>query len=195
MKGNDEIHRRLTRGRARFKHWGDVDGEILSIEPWVYLRCWHEFYTLSIGTNPLGITSSFVHVWFWSLVFMQGFSVESKTSRISSSSTLTRPWIPVQIMQWSKLDSKKPRDQTREDDKLRGPCQKSAEYYETRSFVQLGEKLTTRAHTQKGEGSRRLGNRHRAKEGADWAEVGLGWSAQAGQPSPLRGPGPPPPLT
>jgi hypothetical protein len=24
----------------------------------------HEFYTLSIGTNPLGITSSFVHVVF-----------------------------------------------------------------------------------------------------------------------------------
>jgi hypothetical protein len=28
----------------------------------------------------------------------------------------------------------------------------------TRSFVLLGEKLTTRAHMQKGEGSRRLGN-------------------------------------
>jgi hypothetical protein len=26
MKGNDDIHRRLTRGRARFKHGGDVDG-------------------------------------------------------------------------------------------------------------------------------------------------------------------------
>jgi hypothetical protein len=30
----------------------------------VYLRCWHEFYTLSIGTNPRGITSSRVHVGF-----------------------------------------------------------------------------------------------------------------------------------
>jgi hypothetical protein len=30
MKGNDDIHRRLTRGRARFKHAGDVDGEISS---------------------------------------------------------------------------------------------------------------------------------------------------------------------
>jgi hypothetical protein len=28
MKGNDDIHRRLTRGRARFKHGGDVDDEI-----------------------------------------------------------------------------------------------------------------------------------------------------------------------
>jgi hypothetical protein len=27
MKGNDDIHQRLTRGRARFKHGGDVDGE------------------------------------------------------------------------------------------------------------------------------------------------------------------------
>jgi hypothetical protein len=26
--------------------------------------CWHEFYILSISTNPLGITSSFVHVGF-----------------------------------------------------------------------------------------------------------------------------------
>jgi hypothetical protein len=30
MKGNDDIHRRLTRGRAKFKHGGDVDGEISS---------------------------------------------------------------------------------------------------------------------------------------------------------------------
>jgi hypothetical protein len=41
---------------------------------------------------------------------------------------VNRPWSPVQVMQWSKLDSKKPRDQTWEDDKLRGPTQKSAEY-------------------------------------------------------------------
>jgi hypothetical protein len=32
------------------------------------------------------------------------------------------------------------------------------------SYVQLGEKLTTRAYMQKGEASRRLGNRHHAKE-------------------------------
>jgi hypothetical protein len=29
MKGNDDIHQRLTRGRATFKHVGDVDGEFL----------------------------------------------------------------------------------------------------------------------------------------------------------------------
>jgi hypothetical protein len=31
---------------------------------------------------------------------------------------------------------------------------------------------------QKGEGSRRLGNRHQSKEAAGWAEVGPGRSAQ-----------------
>jgi hypothetical protein len=45
----------------------------------------------------------------------------------------------------------------------------------------------TRAHMQKGEGSRRLGNRHRAKEAADWAEMGPGRSAQ-----PISGPSRPP---
>jgi hypothetical protein len=60
--------------------------------------------------------------------------------------------------------------------------------WETRSFVQLGEKLTTRAHMQKGEGSRRLGNQHQAKEATNWAEMGLGRSAQAGRLSPLQGP-------
>jgi hypothetical protein len=50
----------------------------------------------------------------------------------------------------------------------------------------------TRAHMQKGEGSRRLGNQHRAKEATDWAEMGLGRSAQAGRPSPFRGPVSPP---
>jgi hypothetical protein len=60
MKGNDDIHQRLTRGRARFKHGGDVGSEIRVCQ-------------------------------FWSLVFMQGFDVESKTFGISSSSTLTRP--------------------------------------------------------------------------------------------------------
>jgi hypothetical protein len=81
---------------------------------------------------------------------------------------------------------------TEEDGKLRGPSQKSAESCETRSFVQLGEKLTTRAHMQKGGGSRRLGNQRRAKEAVDWAEMGPGRSAQAGRPSPFQGPvGPP----
>jgi hypothetical protein len=91
-------------------------------------------------------------------------------------------------MQRSELDSKKPRDQTREDDKLRGPIQKSAKSCGIKSYIQLGEKLTTRAHMQKGEGSRRLGNRRHAKEAGNWAGVGPGWSAQAGRPGPFQGP-------
>jgi hypothetical protein len=101
---------------------------------------------------------------------------------------VTRSWSPVQVMQWSKLDSKKPRDQTREDDKLRGPTQKSAESCGTRSYIQLGEKLTTWSHMQKGEGSRRLGNRRGAKEAGNWAGMGPGRSAEAGRPSPFQGP-------
>jgi hypothetical protein len=46
----------------------------------------------------------------------------------------------------------------------------------------------TRAHMQKGGGSRRLGNRRRAKEAGNWAGMGPGWSAQAGQPNPFQGP-------
>jgi hypothetical protein len=45
----------------------------------------------------------------------------------------------------------------------------------------------TRAHMQKGEDSRRLGQQHRAKEVAGWDEVGPGRSSQAGQSRPLRG--------
>jgi hypothetical protein len=41
---------------------------------------------------------------------------------------------------------------------------------------------------QKGGGYRRLGKQHRAKEATNWAEVGPGRSAQAGRPSPFRGP-------
>jgi hypothetical protein len=41
---------------------------------------------------------------------------------------------------------------------------------------------------QKGEGSKRLGNQCRAKEMANWGEMGPGRSVQAGQPSPLQGP-------
>jgi hypothetical protein len=45
---------------------------------------------------------------------------------------------------------------------------------------------------QKWEGSRRLENRHHAKEAGNWAEVGPGRSAQAGRPGPFRGPVAPP---
>jgi hypothetical protein len=41
---------------------------------------------------------------------------------------------------------------------------------------------------QKGEGSRRLGNRRRAKDADNWVGMGPGRSAQAGRPSPFQGP-------
>jgi hypothetical protein len=40
----------------------------------------------------------------------------------------------------------------------------------------------------KGEASRRLGNRHHAKEAVGWAWMGLGRPAQASRPSPVQGP-------
>jgi hypothetical protein len=43
---------------------------------------------------------------------------------------------------------------------------KSVESCKTRSYVQFGEKLATKAYMQKGKGSRKLGNRHHAKEAA-----------------------------
>jgi hypothetical protein len=41
---------------------------------------------------------------------------------------------------------------------------------------------------QKGEGSRRLGNRRHAKEAGNWAWMVQGRSAQAGRPSSVQGP-------
>jgi hypothetical protein len=41
---------------------------------------------------------------------------------------------------------------------------------------------------QKGETSRKQGNRHRAMEASGWAWMGLGRPAQAGRPSPVQGP-------
>jgi hypothetical protein len=41
---------------------------------------------------------------------------------------------------------------------------------------------------QKGEGSRRLGNRHHAKEAGNWAGVGPGRSTQDARRGPFRGP-------
>jgi hypothetical protein len=46
----------------------------------------------------------------------------------------------------------------------------------------------SRAYMQKGEGSRRLGNRCHMKEAGNWAWMGPGRSAQAGRPSQVQGP-------
>jgi hypothetical protein len=51
----------------------------------------------------------------------------------------------------------------------------------------LGEKLTTWTYMQKGETSRKQGNRRRAKEASGWAWMGPGRPAQAGRPSPIQG--------
>jgi hypothetical protein len=88
---------------------------------------------------------------------------------------MTIPWRSVQVMQWSKHDSKKPRDQARENEKLRGPGQKSAESCGIRSFIQFGEKLTTRAHMHKGKDLEDSGTdtgRRRPRTGPKWAQAG-----------------------
>jgi hypothetical protein len=67
-------------------------GEMLTVK---FCQPSHEF-TFGVGMSfipyPLVLTpwyNKFIHAYrFWSLVFMQGFSVESKTFGISSSSTL-----------------------------------------------------------------------------------------------------------
>jgi hypothetical protein len=125
--------------------------------------------------------SVYAGFWRWKQDFRDKFIKHlDKTLKPGTSHAMKQTWL------------QEPRDPTREDDKLRGPSQKSVESCETRSFVQLGEKLTTRAHMQKGEGSKRLGNQRRAKEATNWAEMGPGRSAQANRPNLFRGPvGPP----
>jgi hypothetical protein len=95
---------------------------------------------------------------------------------------MTRPWSPVQVKKWSEHDSKKPRDQTREDEKLWGPSQKSVESCGTRSFIQSEAKLTTTAHMQKGKTLEDSGSNTEKM----WPGAGPKW-AQAGRPSPLWG--------
>jgi hypothetical protein len=46
----------------------------------------------------------------------------------------------------------------------------------------------TWTYMQKGETSRKQGNRHRAKEASSWAWMGPGRPAQAGRASPFQGP-------
>jgi hypothetical protein len=117
---------------------------------------------------------------------MQGFSVESKTFGISSSSALWQDLEACTSHVMKQTWLQEARDSTREDDKLRGPNQKSVESCGTRSNIQLGEKLTTRAYMQKG--------KHLEDSGTDTTRrrpgTGPGW-AQAGRPSSVQGPIPP----
>jgi hypothetical protein len=114
---------------------------------------------------------------------MQGFSIECKTFGISSSSTLWQYLEARTSHAMKQTWRQEAGDSTREDDKLRGPNQKSAESCETRSYVQLGEKLTTWTYMQKG--------KHLEDSGTDTTQrrlrAGPGW-AQAGRPSPVQGP-------
>jgi hypothetical protein len=95
-------------------------------------------------------------------------------------------------MQQSKLDSKKPMEQNREDDKLRGPTQKSPESCGTRSYVQLRVKLTTRAHMQRGKDLEDSGTdvgQRRQATGSGWAQAGRPRPVGPGRPSnPFQGP-------
>jgi hypothetical protein len=116
------------------------------------------------------------------------FSVECKTLGISSSSTLWQDLEARTSQAMKQTWLQEARDSTREDDKLRGPNQKSVESWKTRSYVQFREKLTTWTYIQKGEASRRLGNRYHAKEAASWAWMGPGRPAQAGRLSLVQSP-------
>jgi hypothetical protein len=90
---------------------------------------------------------------------------------------MTRPWSPVQVKQLSKHDSKKPRDQAREDEKLWGPSQKSVESCGTRSFIQSREKLVTRATCRRGKDLEDSGTdtwQSRSSAGPKWAQAS--WS-------------------
>jgi hypothetical protein len=99
----------------------------------------------------------------------------------------TRPWSPVQVKQWSEHDSKKPRDQTRGDEKLRGLSLKSAESCGIRSFIQSEEKLTIRAYMQRRKDLEDSGTDTRQSRPLARPK----W-AQAGRPSPFQGPVDPP---
>jgi hypothetical protein len=114
---------------------------------------------------------------------MQGFSIESKTSGISSSSTM---WQDLEARYKSCNETNMtPRSPGTELEKMTNSedLVRKVSNLAGQSFIQFREKLTTRSHMQKGEWSRRLGNQRRAKEAADWGEMG-----QAGRPSPFRGP-------
>jgi hypothetical protein len=110
---------------------------------------------------------------------MQGFSVESKTSGISSSSTSK----PVQVMQWSKLDSKKPGTQpekmTNSEDLTR----------KVLNLARQGATSNSERNWRQGPTCRR--GKHLEDSGTDTTQrrprAGPGW-AQAGRPSPVQGP-------
>jgi hypothetical protein len=128
---------------------------------------------------------------FWSLVFMQGFDVESKTSEISSSSTLWQdleaPYI--QVMQWSKLDSKKPGTKPEK--------MTNSEDLSRKVLNLAGQGATSNSERNWWQGPTCRKGKDLEDSGTDTTRMrqatGPGW-AQAGRPGPFQGPVAPSPF-
>jgi hypothetical protein len=119
---------------------------------------------------------------------MQGFSVESKTFGISSSSTL---WQDLEAPYKSRNEANlTPRSQgldPRRRQTLRTWPEKCW-LLQDKELCPIRREMTTWTYMQKGETSRKQGNRRRAKEASGWAWMVPGQPAQAGRPSPVQGP-------
>jgi hypothetical protein len=124
---------------------------------------------------------------------MKGFSLESKTSGISSLST---SWQDLEARYKSSNEvNTTPRSPRTQLDKMENSEDLARKVL---NLARQGASSNSERNwwqgptCKRGEGSRRLGNQHQAKEATNWAEMGLGRSAQAGRPTPFRGPvGPP----
>jgi hypothetical protein len=114
---------------------------------------------------------------------MQGFSVESKTSGISSSSTL---WQDLEVRTSHAMKQtwlQEVRDLIQEDDKLRGPNQKSAESCKTRVMPNSERNWWHGPTCRRGKHLEDTGTNVEQRR----PRAGPGW-AQAGRPSPVQGP-------
>jgi hypothetical protein len=105
---------------------------------------------------------------------LQEFSIESKTSGWSSSSTL---WEDLEARYKSSNEvNMTPRSPRNNPWRRKTPrtWTENAESCGTRSSIQTMEKLMSRAHMQKGEHSRRFGKHHpwrRPRSGSKWAQA------------------------
>jgi hypothetical protein len=116
---------------------------------------------------------------FWSLVFMQGFSVESNTSGISLSST---SWQYLEAQYKSSNDVNiTPRSPGTKPEKMKNsedPVRKVSNLAGQGSSSNPNRNWRQGPTCRRGEGSRRLEKQHQAKQAVGWAEVGPGRSAQ-----------------
>jgi hypothetical protein len=111
-------------------------------------------------------------------MFMQEFSVESKTCNLSSSST---SWQDLEARYKSSIEvNMTPRSPRTNPWRRKTPRTRTenAKSCGTRSFIYTTEKLMSRGHMQKGEYSRRLWKHHQRRR----PRTGVG------RPSPFRGP-------